>query len=456
MTTGDNRRGVGSPRPARGAVLVACATVSMVVAGCASIGAEADDAVLSAPDDGDLSGEITIWNRSGDLYQVFDTVIEKFNERYPDIVVNHEAVDIDGVLASTLVAGSDVPDGTFVDDKQVPNLSQHFYNLSEVLEPYREDIIQQKWDVNTVDGDPYAVPWDLNPGLLYYNADALDEAGIDATAIETYDDLLDAARQYKAAVPDSQPIHLEQEPFLGQMWLEMFAHQQGTNLNDADGNLQLDSPEYERILTWLQTVVDEGLGSYNEYVSPGDLATMESGSQVFYPWAIWASFIPQLLLEETTGQWRAMLLPAWTEGGARSGAMGGSSFAIPRDAENPELAWLFFEFLVFDPDGYETVYGPNDIYPGGLNTSIPSYRPALDPANPLFEPIEALGGQDLFEVAVQAADELPGTVPTPAWWPQAVDYLGNNLQLLLEGQATPEEVIEESTNQIQTNLIDRQ
>lgn len=57
---------------------------------------------------------------------------------------------------------------------------------------------------------------------------------------------------------------------------------------------------------------------------------------------------------------------------------------------------------------------------------------------------------------MQAADELPGTVPTPAWWPQAVDYLGNNLQLLLEGQATPEEVIEESTNQIQTNLIDRQ
>src|SRR5690606_28028457 len=120
-------------------------------------------------------------------------------------------------------------------------------------------------------------------------------------------------------------------------------------------------------------------------------------------------------------------LPAWTDGGARSGAMGGSSFILPKDGENSELAWLFYEFLMFDEAGYSTVWGPNSVYPEGLNTSIPSYLPAADPAKPLFQPLDALGGQDLWAVATEAGSQIPGSVPTPSWWAGAVDYLGNNL-----------------------------
>lgn len=151
-----------------------------------------------------------------------------------------------------------------------------------------------------------------------------------------------------------------------------------------------------------------------------------------------------------------MPLPAWESGGARSGAMGGASFILPREGENSELAWLFYEFLMFDEAGYTAVYGPNEVYPGGLNTSIPSYLPAADPSNPLFEPLESLGGQDLWEVATEAGAEIPGSVPTPTWWAGAVDYLGNNVQRMLDGDLTPAEVISMSTADIQTNLVDRQ
>lgn len=450
-----------APRRRRVALLAAA---GLILSACGpSIGSDdatesgtsADPGLLTVSADFDPSGEITIWDRSGDLFEVFDTVIEKFNEKYPDIKVNHVAVDIDSKLANTLIAGADVPDGTFVDDSKVSSLAPHLYDLSEVLEPYVADIVSQKLDVTSNDGKLYGVPWDLNPGLLYYRADVLEEVGIDPESIETYDDLLEAARTVKQAQPSTAPIRLEGGAYLGQMWLEMFANQSGVNMNDADGQLQIDSPEYRQILTWLDTVSSEGLGAKAEYLDPTDLARLDDGTAVFVPWSIWWDYAPQQLLTETVGDWRAMLLPAWEAGGARSGAMGGSSFAIPRDAENPELAWLFYEFLVFDPAGYETVYGPNDIYPGGLNTSVPSYLPALDPDEPLFEPIEALGGQDLWTVAVAAAGEIPGGVPTPAWWPSAVDFLGDDLQRMLDGQLTPEQVIEDSTAQIQTNLVDR-
>ncbi|NUR92012.1 MAG: sugar ABC transporter substrate-binding protein, partial [Nonomuraea sp.] len=115
--------------------------------------------------------------------------------------------------------------------------------------------------------------------------------------------------------------------------------------------------------------------------------------------------------------------------------------------------WLLYEFLCFKEPGYTAVYGPNDVYPGGLSTSIPSYTPAQ--AKPLFKPIDALGGQDLWKVAVDAAATIPAAAPIPVWWAQSVDYLGDNLQRLIEGKMSPDDVIADSAKKIQRNLIDR-
>jgi lactose/L-arabinose transport system substrate-binding protein len=440
--------------------VAALSAASLALTGCGPEVVSTDPAPgegrLQAPTSDQPNGEITIWDRSGDLFEVFEGVIDEFNEVYPGITVNHEAVDIDAKLQNTLITGTDVPDGVFLDDAKIPGFSEYLWDLSDVLAPYAEDIAPQKLDVNTIDDAIYGVPFDLDPGLLFYNATALSEAGVDAEAIETYDDLLEAARSYKAARPDATPIHLEQSPFLGQLQLEMYANQLGTSIADADGQLRLDSPEFDQILTFLDTVNAEGLGTRAEYLTPTDLAELENGNQVFYPWAIWFSFAPQQLLTETTGDWRAMPLPAWEAGGPRSGAMGGASFALPKDAENADLAWLFYEFLMFDEAGYSAVWGPNEVYPTGLTTSIPSYIPAADPASPLFEPVAAMGDQDLWAVATGAGAEIPGGTPTPTWWAGAVDYLGNDLQRMLDGDLTPQEVLGQSSEAIQTNLVDRQ
>lgn len=442
---------------------VTATTAALLLSGCgpdvaAGGGDESPQGdVLQAPSDAQIEGEITIWDRSGDLFEVFDAAIDDFNEKYPNITVNHQAVDIDAKLQNALITGTDVPDGVFVDDARIGGFSEYLWNLNDVLEPYSADIAPQKLDVNTVDDGIYGVPFDLDPGLLWYNATALEAAGIDPESIETYEDLLVAAREYQAFKPESKPIHLEQSPFLGQLQLEMYASQLGTSLADADGQLRLDSPEYEQILTFLDTVQKDGLGTRAEYLNPTDIAELENGNQVFYPWAIWFSFAPQQLLTETTGDWRAMELPAWESGGPRSGAMGGSSFVLPKDGENSQLAWLFYEFLMYDEAGYTAVWGANDVYPTGLNTSIPAYLPAADPENPLFEPVEALGGQDLWAVSTGAGAQIPSVgAPIASWWAGAVDYLGTDMQRMLDGDLTPQQVITQSSEAIQTNLIDRQ
>ncbi|MER6582712.1 extracellular solute-binding protein [Nonomuraea sp. NPDC001023] len=440
----------------KGALGVGALAATGALAACAPGGQSTGPSKLARPTASASTaakGEITIWNRSGDLFKVFDAAIGKFRQAYPGVKVNHLAVDIDAKLANTLISGTDVPDGSFWDDAKIGGQAEHLFDLTDLIAPYREQTSAYKLSVNTVEGKIYGVPWDLDPGLLWYRADILEDAGVDPASLATYDDLLTASRTIREKDPKTRPIHLDKSPFLGQLWLEMLANQQGTSLTDAQGKLRLDSAEYRRIFTWIQTAVKDGLVTHAPYLEAADVNTLDSGQQVFVPWAIWWSFAPQQLLKATKGKWRAAPLPAWTPGGARSGAMGGSSFVIPAKARNPELAWLLYEFLCFKEPGYTAVYGPNDVYPGGLSTSIPSYTPAQ--AKPLFKPIDALGGQDLWKVAVDAAATIPAAAPIPVWWAQSVDYLGDNLQRLIEGKMSPDDVIADSAKKIQRNLIDR-
>ncbi|MBI5160503.1 MAG: extracellular solute-binding protein [Micrococcales bacterium] len=449
----------GRPGPRRLIAVGTASALALVLAGCGpSIGAggTASKSVLAVPTDKSPRGTITIWDRPGDLYKVFDATIKEFNKKYPNIKVKHQAVNIDAKLQNTLITGTGVPDGVFLDDAKVGGYSKYLWNLRDVLKPYKADIAPQKIDVNTVKGGIYGVPFDLDPGLLFYNQTALKNAGINASAITSYDKLIAAAKKYQQFKPGSKPIHLEQSPFLGQLQLEMYASQLGTSLADNNGKLQLNSPEYTRILTWLDSVQKQGLGTRAEYLSPSDVGALDARNEVFVPWAIWFTFAPQQQLKATQGEWRAMPLPAWQAGGARSGAMGGSSFVLPKNGKNSQLAWLFYEFLMYNKAGYSAVYGPNEVYPGGLNTSIPAYQPAANPKRPLFQPIESMGGQDVWATATAAGKQIPGGAPIPSWWAGAVPYLGNNIQKMLDGQLTPRQVIDQSSKDIQSNLIARQ
>jgi lactose/L-arabinose transport system substrate-binding protein len=399
-------------------------------------------------------GTIVIWDRAGDLFQVFDSTIASFNKKYPGITVKHVSVDVDSKLPTTLETGVNVPDGAFYEDVNIPIQAAHLYDISQWIAPYTKKIVPFKLHVVSQGSKVLGIPWDLDPGLLFYRVDLLQKAGIDPMSISTYDDLLGAARTLQSKLGKScKPIHVEQSDWGTQLQGEMFANQQGSGQVDASGKLQIDTAPYLRWVTYFKQVLDEGLGTLSQYTNPGDLHALESGQEVFVPWAIWFSYAPQFLLKKTTGLWRAMSLPAWTPGGARAAVMGGSSFIIPKQAKNPYLAWLWYEHLVFSSGGYSAVYGPEKLYPGGLNTSLPSYYPAL--GHQLFKNLPSLGGQNLWEVAVNTSRGIPSNYYYPTWYNQATPYYSGAIQKVYKGQLTPKDALAQAAHDIQTKLINR-
>lgn len=401
-------------------------------------------------------GEVTLWMRDDDLLKVFRTVVPAFNAEYPGVKVNLKGVDIATKLPPALVSGAGLPDGSFWEDDQIGQHADRLYDLTALMAKYRADTVQFKLDVLTHGGRLVGVPWDTDPGLLYYNDEIVSGAGVDPASLADYDALLDAARAVKARNPKARPIPLEQDQTLGMMWYTMFLNQQqGHGLVDPSGNLTLDGEPSRRALTWIKKVVDEGLGARQKFASTAQITMLDEGVISLVPWAQWFIFIPQSGLKKTTGQWRMTNLPAWTTGGARSGLMGGSSFVIPAKAKNPELAWLFYEFAVYRPEGYRTVFSKNSVYPTGLNTLVPSVRSALDPARPLVEKLPQLGGVDNWAISTKAALEIPPGYTAPTWYGQAAKYLGANIQRLMDGRMSVDEVIATSMADIKKNLIDR-
>jgi lactose/L-arabinose transport system substrate-binding protein len=429
----------------------------------AALGACAPKAVQTAlvptpvpptPTTAEPEGQIVIWDRSGDLFQVFDSAISTFNKKYPKITIKHEAVDINAKLATTLTAGVDVPDGTFIEDVNIPPLAEFFTDITEWIQPYIKDIVPFKARVNTYNGEIIGIPFDLDPSLLYYREDLLKNAGVDPASLKTYDDLIPAAKTIQEKLgSDKKPIHIERASWAIPLQLEMFANQQDTSLVNEKGELQLNSDPYLKALKWVKNVLDNGVGSLQEYTSPGDVQALDTDQVAFYPWAIWFVYAPENLLKASKGKWRAMPLPAWTPDGARGANMGGSSFVIPKQSKNPRLAWLFYEYLMLNPEGYKAVYGPNKIYPGGLNTSLPSYLPAQK--EQLFENPQGLGGQNLWEVAVSTVKDIPANYYYASWYGQAADIIAANVQRMQDGQLSPEDALKNSADDITSRIINR-
>lgn len=131
--------------------------------------------------------------------------------------------------------------------------------------------------------------------------------------------------------------------------------------------------------------------------------------------------------------------------------MGGSSFVIPKQSKYPYLAWLFYEYLMLTPDGYKAVYGPNKIYPGRLNTSLPSYLPAQK--EQLFENPQGLGGQNLWETAVSTVKDIPANYYYAPWYRQAADIIANYVQRMQDGQISPEDALKNSADDITSKCV---
>lgn len=224
---------------------------------------------------GGVNGEMAQW--------ITESVIPGFTEKMTaggqDVTVTlKEFAGQDEQLTQQLAldfstgAGADVAgfDGFLIPSFVEANLLKP---LDEIAGPEVNDwegwghIAQGPIDLMSYQGKPYGLALGTDTRMIFIRKDLFEQAGLDADSWQptSWEEVLDAARAIKAAIPDSAPLQLNAGINMGEAttmqgyWMALLGT--GEQVTDDHGRWIVSSPGILDTLTLYKTIyVDEGLG----------------------------------------------------------------------------------------------------------------------------------------------------------------------------------------------------
>lgn len=399
----------------------------------------------------------------------YEPTLERWNEENPEHrvdMIHIHLLALERRLLSSFVAGTPAADLIEVEKRVAsrafmgPVDSIGFYDLTDVLaeEGLLEDFVAPALTPWTTRGRIFGIPHDVHPVLLAYRFDLMEEAGIDITGIETWDELFDTLRPMMKDFdgdgrPDRYilggwPTHRE--------FVEAMIRQAGGSFFDLDGNITLSSDINARtiaeVVSW-SVGPDRVLADARENTVSGHRLRLDGTvlCSIIPDWqvGVWKTENPGL-----GGKIKLMPLPAFESGGRRTSVWGGTMLGITRETEDFDTTWKVAKALYLSAEIAEATFRGSGIIPPARSLWS---LPVFDEPDPYF------AGQAPGRVFIDQAPYVPPRSSSP------FEYMAfekaSSMAVLLFGYAqrerkyTAEELIpeakrllERATAEIQTHM----
>lgn len=310
------------------------------------------DSETSTPDSGQLKGKIEWVNWMGEFPGGAESIIEKFNEEYPDIEVESVSVgfaDVRKQIISRYAAAQDAD----VYQLNMP-WAKELVDLG-ALEPLDElmsaddtfdasKLVQEP--MQKIDGNSYMLPLTAMHFVLFYNEDHFKEAGLEAPT--TWEEMKAAAK--KLTDPDNNRYGLTLSmsssgaangPILS--IYPMLYSAGGRTMKDGKANI--NTPEMLKTLTLFDDLYAD------EVFLPGVLTKAANqsiddfisgtASMMIQP----STHINTVRNSGTDMNFGVVAVPVPEEGGVPATRLHGWEVGIGSGSENKELAWTFISWL---------------------------------------------------------------------------------------------------------------
>jgi arabinosaccharide transport system substrate-binding protein len=247
-------------------------------------------------------------------------------------------------------------------------------------------------------GHQYGLPNDVHPSVLIYNDEAWKAAGVDMEKIETWDEFFEAGK--KVAVDKDGDGKQDVYPMMAAWYSigQMILQQSGLKLEDKDGIPQINQPDFvaqmDKLYGWYKAglIIDIDWAAVWDHIAAGRVVALTTPD-----WWFHGSLAP-LTGTAVDGKMRARPLPAWTKGGPRTAAWGGSYKAVSIGCKYPEFAYQVAEDMNYGAG----VAGPK-YKSSGILMPISS---AWD-AEEFKMPYPVYGGQQVGLLQIELAKEMP-------------------------------------------------
>ncbi|SNR60021.1 ABC transporter substrate-binding protein [Halorubrum vacuolatum] len=413
-------------------------------AGCVGTEPDDDNGADDADDGADADGmadEIDVWGWDIAARAMMLTAEEYEAEHGGTINVEEfgrEAMKED--LRSRLTAGSGAPDVAMLEmiDGPAEIDTGAILEISDRLDEagIEDDFVEGAWASLTDDDGAYAIPWDIGPTAVYYRRDVYDEHGLEADAIETWDDFIEEGQK----LPDDVYMTEIPENDLDGVWRYQF-RQLGNRPFTEDGEVNIYNDDSIQIAETIKRLYDEDVGRLIEGWSPAWFDAYGAGDIASLPSAAWMEGTLRDELPETDGLWGVYRIPAHEEGGPRASNWGGSSLMIPSQIDGAERdrAWDFITWTLATDEMQLLMYDEYGLFPA-LETTYENEE-VFD------EELDFYDGQPARRLFADVAEEMPEyeySVNTP----EVSDAINNHFFAMLRDDLDPEEAVENAAEEV--------
>jgi len=367
------------------ASLMCLVMTAALLAGC-SAGSEGntDDAAAGEDDsqattemdvDGDDYTELEVWTFI-ELHQEFYVdMAEKWNEQNPDKKVrltlsNMQYDDMHNKLSLALESGEGAPDVVDIELGKFPAFmvgDVQLRDLTAEITPYLATTVESRLDIYSKDGARYGFPTHVGATVAFYNTTLLEEADVDYTAIETWDDFKEAGVKYYEATGK----YFACVETTAQWMVNLMLVQKGGDYLDADGNIDITSDEMVEVLEYIKGMQETGAFETvpggqpdNEEAYP----SYNSGDYAVQIMPFWQTSRFTSYMTDLSGDVAIAKTPVFKDGDVMSIGGGGTGTAVVKTSENADLAAEVFAYIKLSETANEEVWNVLGFDP--VNTEV--------------------------------------------------------------------------------------
>lgn len=327
-------------------------SVGVLAAGCGN--SETADSSGNESADGKTTLDFWSFWGSGARQEVIEEIIDDFNASQDKIEVKYSYQpwgDIWTKSLSSITAGNP-PDVIVQDINSVAQRAeaQQATNLSEYIEEgFSDEFYPQLWDTVEYEGDAYAVPFNTDTQVIFYNKTLFKEAGISEEQLpQTWEELETDARKLDVKNGDD----FERIGFypLWNLGADVWAlnADDGVSWFDKDENVKIDTDNKVEALEWIL--------DWQEYYGQDTINRLEAefGSGVADPFisglvAMRAQNINYYssLAENAPDDFEfgVIQIPEKESGSGHWSWGGGFVLEVPYGAKDPEASYEFIKYL---------------------------------------------------------------------------------------------------------------
>ncbi|MFN8493769.1 MAG: extracellular solute-binding protein [Caldilineaceae bacterium] len=381
-------------------------TGALTLAACAPPAAAPSAGNSAAAPAADNKMKLELWTFVNTHARWFRSMAEDYTkEKNPNFALNVSEIAYNDMHDKTLIAlqsgGVGAPDLVDIEQGRFGGFLRGedpgLVDLADRLKEggYLDKLVAAREALYSYQGKIYGIEHALTPVVLYYRHDLWKAAGADPESFKTWDDYIAAASKVSkdGALAMRFPPH------------DVLLRQRGSDYFDKDGNVTLDSKESIETMEWILGLRDQHkIADQGPDTDEAWWAAVQSGKYLSQVGADWYAGFFKDNAPKGKGQWMAIPLPAWKEGGIRTSCYGGTGNCIVKSGKYVDEAWKFQQFSMLSVDGNARRFEMTNLFPPLI--------PAMDDKR-LHKADEYFNGQDLGKVFADVGPQVPAQYQSP-------------------------------------------